>query len=108
MDNFLPLGDSPEAKQSREHTFWMRQGNKQPITFEGMYAACSYFYRVITWGIPRKGDFYLSGNPVGAWRAPSDLSTPFWIVAPTFRAKRVQAWQKGEPVKRDSFTGEFI
>jgi hypothetical protein len=28
---------------------------------------------------PRKGEYYLSGAIVEAYRAPNDLNTPFWI-----------------------------
>ncbi len=28
---------------------------------------------------PKKGEWYLSGGPVNVWRAPNDLTTPFYI-----------------------------
>lgn len=28
---------------------------------------------------PKRGEYYLSGAIVEAYRAPNDLSTPFWI-----------------------------
>jgi hypothetical protein len=29
---------------------------------------------------PKRGEWYLSGNPAEAWKAPNDLSTPFHIL----------------------------
>lgn len=31
---------------------------------------------------PKKGEFYLSGAIITAYRAPNDLSSPFWIAVP--------------------------
>lgn len=31
---------------------------------------------------PRKGEFYLSGAIIGAYAAPNDLSSPYWIARP--------------------------
>ena len=37
---------------------------------------------------PRKGEYYLSGAVVVAYRAPNDLSTAFRIVKPIFPVLR--------------------
>lgn len=34
---------------------------------------------------PRKGEWYLSGAIVQAWKAPNDLSTPYWIAVSILR-----------------------
>lgn len=31
---------------------------------------------------PRRGEFFLSGAIITAYRAPNDLSTPYWIAEP--------------------------
>ena len=31
---------------------------------------------------PKKGEWYLSGNPIIAWKAPNDLSQSYWIAKP--------------------------
>jgi hypothetical protein len=50
----------------------------EKVSFEG-YAG-KYPYRVLGYFMPRKGDFYLSGAIVQAWRAPNDLGTKFIVV----------------------------
>ena len=43
---------------------------------------------------PRKGEHYLSGNPIVAWHAPNDLSTPFWIAIPgTVKTVTTISWE---------------
>ncbi|TQE99195.1 MAG: hypothetical protein FKY71_09955 [Spiribacter salinus] len=39
-----------------------------------------YWCRVLGFRPPNKGDYYLSGADVAAYRAPNDLTTPYWIV----------------------------
>lgn len=34
---------------------------------------------------PKKGEFYLSGALIQAYRAPNDLNTEYWIAKPTNR-----------------------
>lgn len=34
---------------------------------------------------PRKGEWYLSGARVQAWKAPNDLSTSYWIAVPILK-----------------------
>ena len=77
-----------------EQNHWEIEGETNPINFDGSY----YFYRVIRFGYPQKGQYYLSGAIVQAWKAPNDLTVEYWIVEPTFMAKKVQSWIKGERV----------
>ncbi len=88
-----------ELTRHGEYTYWMAQGKNNPVIFEDLKPFAHYFYRVVEWDCPKKGEYYLSGAEVAAWRAPNDLSTFFWIVAPTFIAKRVQTWVKGSPIE---------
>ena len=50
------------------------------VFFEGYVG--TYAYRQIGFRPPRRGEFYLSGAVVQAWRTPNDLSTPFTVVVP--------------------------
>lgn len=44
---------------------------------------------------PRKGEHYLSGNPINAWLAPNDLSEAFWIAIPgTVTTIVTKTWAK--------------
>ena len=49
------------------------------VTFEGLGRATP-----VRQGFrnPRKGEFYLSGAVVQAWKAPNDLGTPYHVVTP--------------------------
>lgn len=38
---------------------------------------------------PMKGEYYLSGAIVEAWKAPNDLTSPYWI-AKRVRVERVE------------------
>lgn len=48
------------------------------IPFEG--AMGKYRYAILDSRPPRKGEYYLSGSIVEAWRAPNDLTTAYLIV----------------------------
>lgn len=65
------------------------------IHFEGI-GLC--FFERVRYGTPKKGEFYLSGAIVEAWRAPAGLHADYFIVKPTFRAKQRTVFVKGEPV----------
>lgn len=41
-----------------------------------------YWVRVLAFRPPKKGEYYLSGAIVTAYRAPNDLSTPYWVCEP--------------------------
>jgi hypothetical protein len=41
--------------------------------------------------LPRKGEWYLSGNPVEAWQAPNDLARDFHI-AELVQGRQVTLW----------------
>jgi hypothetical protein len=45
-----------------------------------------------------KGEFYLSGAIVEAYRARNDLSTLYHVVIPTRHAIRDSIWRVGEPL----------
>ena len=65
-----------------------------PVHFEGMRGR--YFYAVMGQRCPLKGEFYLSGAIVQAWKAPNDFSSTYTVVKPTHKAR--QAWVRGERV----------
>lgn len=48
-----------------------------------------YFYRKVAFRAPKKGEWYLSGAIVAAYRAPNDLTTEYHIVEKIARAKRI-------------------
>ncbi len=57
------------------------------------------FYDELGFRPPLKGEFYLSGAAIEAWRAPCDLKQPYYIVKPTHHAYRNSVFRVGEPVK---------
>lgn len=67
--------------------------SNDPLEFEGL-GLC--YYRVGAWRVPERGEFYLSGAIVTAYRAPNRLGNPFRIVTPTHKARRVSGYVKGE------------
>lgn len=71
----------------------------KPVLFEGV-GMC--FYETGAFRPPRAGDFYLSGNPVQAWRAPNDLGTSYRVVRPTHYAMQRTVWEKGDRVQYDA------
>ena len=56
------------------------------------------FYEAGDFRKPRKGEFYLSGAIVQAWRAPMDCLADYRVVRPTHHAKQVMRWVEGEKV----------
>jgi len=56
------------------------------------------FYKRIGFGIPRKGQWYISGAIPMAYRAPNDLRISFLIVEPTHFAKLVTRQERGDAV----------
>jgi len=61
---------------------------QQPIEFEGL--GLCFYEQERSFRAPRKGEYYLSGAIVQAYRAPNDLSTAFKIARPTHRARAAQ------------------
>lgn len=51
-----------------------------------------WWYRDLGFRAPRKGEFYLSGAIVEAYRAPSDLATPYRVVELVRQAKQMMVW----------------
>lgn len=39
-------------------------------------------YEVVGFKVPMKGEFFLSGAIVKAYKASNDLTTPYWVVNP--------------------------
>jgi hypothetical protein len=56
------------------------------------------YWRHVRVGLPRKGDWYISGAIPMAYRAPNDLSSSYMVVAPTHFAKLVTKHERGEMV----------
>lgn len=52
-----------------------------------------YFYDVIDYRPPRKGEWFLSGGPVGVYLAHNDLNWDYVIVKPTVKARAVSCWE---------------
>ena len=64
---------------------------------EGVYKYC--FYEYVGYRCPNRGEFYLSGAVIEAYRAFADLSTSYHVVKPTVQATPVKAWTRGEEIK---------
>jgi len=47
-----------------------------------------YFYRKVGFRAPKKGEWYLSGAIIEAYRAPNDLTTPYQVVEKVSRVVR--------------------
>jgi hypothetical protein len=45
---------------------------------------------------PRAGEYYLSGAIIQAWRAPNDLSSPYWIAERVEMVRCTHCGGKGE------------
>jgi len=63
----------------------------EPWGSVGLYSG-NYFYDVVGYRPPKKGEYYLSGAIVEAYRAPNDFSTPYLVVVKTKRAVLRQVW----------------
>jgi hypothetical protein len=74
----------------------MAQSKPDPIEFERMRGL--HFYERIAFRAPRAGEFFLSGAIVSAYLAYHDMTQRFAIVRPTFRARRVTRYERGESV----------
>lgn len=59
------------------------------------------YYTLDMFRCPKRGEYYLSGAVIEAYRAPNDLGTEFRIVRPTFRARQTTVYVMGEPVLLD-------
>lgn len=53
---------------------------QRAIQFEGRKGLFEYTTQAFR--PPKKGEYYLSGAIVAAYRAPNDLSSPYWVVVP--------------------------
>ena len=70
--------------------------NKVVYFGEGVWKTC--FYEYLGYRSPSRGEFYLSGAVVQAYRAYADLEAEYHIVKPTFSAVSVKAWERGEEI----------
>ena len=79
----------------------------EPIRFEGLQRAGSgngacdggkCYYELVGWRAPKKGEWYLSGALVEAYRASNDFTTAFFVVRPTHRVKLVSRYERGEAI----------
>ena len=71
--------------------------NKVFFFGDGVYRNC--FYEYIGYRCPNRGEFYLSGAEIHAYRAHADLSTRYHVVRPTVHAVSVTAWIRGEEIE---------
>jgi hypothetical protein len=55
-----------------------------------------YFYNVVGYRRPKRGEWFISGGPPEAYYAPNDLSAVYLIAEPTDRAAKEQVWVKKE------------
>ena len=62
------------------------------VKFEGKGLASRWSYRMVGFRPPRRGEYYLSGAIVEAWRAPNDLTTAYHVVEPLREYKLRQTW----------------
>lgn len=63
----------------------------------GVWRNC--FYTYLGYRPPNRGEFYLSGAEVQAYRAYGNLETAYHVVQPTDYAISVKAWKHGKEVK---------
>lgn len=63
---------------------------RTPVFFEDIG---SHFYDLGLFRAPRKGEFYLSGAVVAAYRASHDMTSAYRIAIPTKPAKLGLVWQ---------------
>lgn len=75
----------------------MRSGmvSPDPVDFEDL-GPC--YFRVVQFRHPKKGEYYLSGALIQAWLAPNDLLSEYWVVLPTYKARKVWSWEPAEEV----------
>jgi hypothetical protein len=53
----------------------------QKVSFEGLNDN-PHTYEVVGFQTPKKGDYFLSGAVVQAYKAENDLNTFYWVVKP--------------------------
>lgn len=51
-----------------------------------------WYYDVVDFRPPKKGEYYLSGAIVEAYRAPNDLGDSFLVVKKTVKARQTSMW----------------
>jgi hypothetical protein len=70
------------------------------VPFEGIQArgallGARMFYRKVAYRAPLKGEWYLSGAIVQAYRAPNDLLSAYWVVEPTHYVDSAMTQKRG-------------
>lgn len=63
-----------------------------PVTFHYNWNKSNFFYRVLGYRPPKKGEYYLSGAKIAVYKAPNDLSCPYLVVEKTDHAIRESVW----------------
>jgi hypothetical protein len=69
------------------------------VMFEGI-GIC--FYRTEEFREPLRGEFYLSGTIVMAYRALNNLTTKYQVVVPTYEAVPTNMYWRGKAIKVDT------
>lgn len=52
-----------------------------------------YFYKVLGFRPPKRGEWYLSGAVVEAYKSCSDLETPYLVIETTAKAVQRTVWE---------------
>ena len=56
------------------------------------------YYEILGFRPPMKGEYYLSGAIVEAYRAPNNLNERYWVVKPTHYAVPTHGFIRGDAV----------
>jgi hypothetical protein len=72
--DLYPCHDRPAAPQAHHEHEARSPGHESVLPTWSIAAMWSREQRP-----PRKGEWYLSGNPIGAYQAPNDLTIPYPI-----------------------------
>ena len=75
--------------------------SQKPVNFEGLKPL--YFYESLGFRNPKKGEFYLSGAIPMGYMAKNDMSSPYHIIRPTYKANPrivtlIQGYEKGDKI----------
>lgn len=63
------------------------------IPFEGLdEPGAKWSWQSLGYRAPKKGEWYLSGAIVMAYRAPNDLATEYFVVRPLLKHRLRQVW----------------
>ena len=65
-----------------------------PEALTAFHNTYTYFYDVVGFHHPKKGEWFVSGAMPIAYQAPNDLRVKYIIVVPTDKAKQIPRWEK--------------